>query len=341
MQNSKFMAEWACNCSKQPKRGSMKRKFATGRRIGHAMAVCLFLVVSVAGAYGQADNLVRNRLQKIAMGEGDQVRQELPDLLADFPNDPGVTFLHASLVDDASRAVPLFEKIVREYPKSEWADDAQWRLVQIYAVLRDADRARAALHRFQTNYPNSEYLIHASGIVKMTVGLSEGDAAGVDSGDPNGTSFAQKPAAASNVEMPARAEPMQIEPSSNTGTAQTETPPASNGVVVGGSGGNGVGVGGSGGNGVGVGAQPTELQDPDGTRYTLQVGLYSSAESAQAELGRFTRFRMRAEIIEKKLNGATKYAVTIGDYSSRESAERARATVKKYCMCTPFIVARG
>lgn len=330
MQNSKFMAEWACNCSKQPKCGSMKRKFATGRRIGHAMAVCLFLVVSVAGAFGQADNLVRNRLQKIAMGEGDQVRQELPDLLADFPNDPGVTFLHASLVDDASRAVPLFEKIVREYPKSEWADDAQWRLVQIYAVLRDADRARAALQRFQTNYPNSEFLIHASGIVKMTVGLSEGDVVVADSGDPNGTSFDRNPTAASNIEMPARAEPMQVEPSASTQTPPAQTPPpANNGVVTGGSESNGVVV------------STPETNDPDGTRYTLQVGLYSSAESAQAELGRFTRFRMRAEIIEKKLNGATKYAVTIGDYSSRESAERARATVKKYCMCTPFIVARS
>ena len=326
MQNSKFMAQRACNCSKQPKCGSMKRKFATGRRIGHAMAVCLFLVVSTAGAFGQADNLVRNRLQKIAMGESDQVRQELPDLLSDFPNDPGVTFLHASLVDDASRAVPLFEKIVRDYPKSEWADDAQWRLVQIYAVLRDADKARAALKNFQTKYPNSEFLIHASGIVKMTVGLSEsgGDVV-VGSGTPNGGGFAE-----SNVEMPARAEPMQVEPAVATSQPKAQTPPPA---VA---------------NDNGAEQIPAEentdqadSQDPAGTRYTLQVGLYSSAESAQAELGRFTRFRMRAEIIEKKLNGATKYAVTIGDYSTRESAERARATVKKYCLCTPFIVARS
>ena len=47
-------------------------------------------------ALGQA-SIVRNRLQSLAMGKLDEVKRDLPDLLAEFPDDPGVQFLHASV----------------------------------------------------------------------------------------------------------------------------------------------------------------------------------------------------------------------------------------------------
>ncbi len=267
-------------------------------------------------------NLVRNRLQLVAMGKSDEVRQELPDLLADFPDDPGVKFLHAVLVDDALRALPLYERIVRDHPTSEWADDAMWRIVQILALRHDKVKARQALADYRERFPQSEFLLYAVETVRMTVGL-DGEAMPTVSA----LRKSEPPAVVEETPPPiASKQPVAPPPASPPPNKALET--ATNRAAE-------------------EGSSPTQIPNDSqaassasGTRYTLQVGLYSTGESAQAELQRFTQYRMRASIVEKSLNGATKYAVTIGDYSSRESAERARKTVQKYCNCTPFIVAR-
>lgn len=114
---------------------------------------------------------IRPLLQAAAMGKTDEIRKKLPDLLVEYPDDPGVQYLHAVILEDAAKAAPLFEKIVKNYPASEWADDAEWRVVQYYAMKKDTARARAELSNFRTKYPQSEFLLAASDAVKFTVGL--------------------------------------------------------------------------------------------------------------------------------------------------------------------------
>ncbi|MCC6845884.1 MAG: SPOR domain-containing protein [Bacteroidetes bacterium] len=115
---------------------------------------------------------IRPLLQAAAMGKTEEIRKKLPDLLAEYPDDAGVQYLHASIIEDAAKAVPLFEKIVKNYPNSEWADDAEWRVVQYYAMKRDTVRARTELTSFRTKYPQSEFLLAAADAVKFSVGLS-------------------------------------------------------------------------------------------------------------------------------------------------------------------------
>jgi hypothetical protein len=117
--------------------------------------------------------LVHNRLRQVLNGNVAEVRKELPELISEFPDDPGVLFLKGILTEDATTALPIFEQITREYPQSEWADDAQWRVVQYYALKRDTSRAQRELNTYKRNYPMSEFLIHAVDIVKVTVGLQQ------------------------------------------------------------------------------------------------------------------------------------------------------------------------
>ncbi len=134
----------------------------------------LILSVILAGfiaANAQQQPAIRPLLQAIAMGKTDEVRKKLPDLLVEYPDDPGIQYLHAVLLEDAAKATPLFERIVKNYPTSEWADDAQWRIVQYYAMKKDTARARTELTVFRTKYPQSEFLLAATDAVKFTVDL--------------------------------------------------------------------------------------------------------------------------------------------------------------------------
>jgi tetratricopeptide (TPR) repeat protein len=71
--------------------------------------------------------------------------------------------------------------------------------------------------------------------------------------------------------------------------------------------------------------------------YGLQVGIYSTYESAKKELERFKQMRMQAEVREKKIANETLYAVVIGDYKTKLKAENAKPIVSKQCNCSPII----
>ena len=280
----------------------------------------------------QSDNLVRNRLKRIALGQAGEVRTELPDLLSEFPNDPGVRLLHAVLVDDAALALPMFEKIVDDYPQSEWADDAQWRVVQIYALRSDTAKAWQTLQEYRKQYPDSEFLLFAAELVKNAVGgMPPSRKASVY--ESNAT---DKPIAAQGTPQAAK----KTEPAATTASKSTEKPsseksagkPAADTTPPG---------------------KSAEKSTPDKSavqeaakeksaadRYALQVGLYSTRQSAESEVEKFRTARMRTEIIEKMVENEKKYAVIIGSYTTHEGAEKAKETVEKYCGCTPFIIER-
>ncbi len=138
--------------------------------------LAVFSILISSNALGQA-SLVRNRLQAVALGKGEDVKRELPDILAEFPDDPGVQFLHGVVLEDAARALKIYEKIVKEHPECEWADDSQWRIVQFYSLRRDTTRARKELKTYREKYPQSEFLLNAAEMVKATVGFPKIDKA--------------------------------------------------------------------------------------------------------------------------------------------------------------------
>lgn len=71
--------------------------------------------------------------------------------------------------------------------------------------------------------------------------------------------------------------------------------------------------------------------------YGLQVSIYSSQETAELEMKKYLKQRMRTEVKKKMVDGNKMYAVVIGNYSSRESAEGARGIVEQQCNCAPII----
>ena len=53
-------------------------------------------------------------------GELDGVKENLPELLSKYPNDPGVLFLKAVLTDDGESALKQYKYILKNFPKIKY-----------------------------------------------------------------------------------------------------------------------------------------------------------------------------------------------------------------------------
>jgi tetratricopeptide (TPR) repeat protein len=111
---------------------------------------------------------VRTRLEYIYSGQTDRVRQEMPSLEKQYPNDPGVLYLDAILTTDGSRAVKKFQQIVDRYPHSDWADDALYKVYQYDYSVGLYETADKKLKQLKQDYPNSIYVVGSDSTVGKT-----------------------------------------------------------------------------------------------------------------------------------------------------------------------------
>ena len=132
-----------------------------------SLILLVFGLLSTASAQLSIDTYI----QQIAKGWTTDAKTALPDLLIDRPDDPAVTFLHASLVEDPERAMPLFERIVQNHPQSEWADDALLRVILFSCTKKDDKKAKESFTKLRDVYPKSTLLPIAYDAMRMTVSV--------------------------------------------------------------------------------------------------------------------------------------------------------------------------
>jgi hypothetical protein len=254
-------------------------------------------------ALGQA-SIVRNRLQSLAMGKLDEVKRDLPDLLAEFPDDPGVQFLHASVLEDMSKSLPMYQRIVKEQPDCEWSDDAQWRIVHYYAMKRDTAKAREEMQNFRSSYPKSELLLTAYDLLRATVG---------GAGRPSKQTIKQE----NKTEQKAEEKKINKKDSvaKNSKIMKMDSSLITRGNI----------------------SNPKTNRIE--TLFTLQVGVFKTKAAAEQEFEDYKAKRMKVNLTDRKMpDGSLRYVVTIGEYSSRKNAEAGVALVKDICNCTPLII---
>jgi hypothetical protein len=123
----------------------------------------LFLLGIPVLAHAQADRNgqpdIQRRLELIERGQGDAVKAELPALMTNFQNHPGVLYLQAVLTTDGSEAAKLYQSIVDNFPKSEWADDALFKLYQYYYSIGLYKTGDQKLQQLKQDYPFSTYAV--------------------------------------------------------------------------------------------------------------------------------------------------------------------------------------
>ncbi len=249
-------------------------------------------------------SIVRNRLQSLAMGKLDEVKRDLPDLLAEFPDDPGVQFLHASVLEDMSKSLPMYQRIVKEQPDCEWSDDAQWRIVHYYAMKRDTAKAREEMQNFRSAYPKSELLLTAYDLLRATVG---------GAGRPSKQTIKQENKTEQKTEEKKIIKKDSV--AKNSKITKIDSSLITRGNIT------------------------NPKNNRTETLFTLQVGVFKTKAAAEQEFEDYKAKRMKVNLTDRKMpDGSLRYVVTIGEYSSRKNAEAGVALVKDVCNCTPLII---
>jgi cell division protein FtsN len=121
------------------------------------LALCVVLARSASGQSSEPD--IQKRLEMIEKGQVDQVKAELQTLLTNYQNNPGVMYLQGVLTTDGTEAVKIFQSIVDNFPKSEWADDALYKLYQYYYSIGLYKTADQKLAQLKQDYPYSAYAV--------------------------------------------------------------------------------------------------------------------------------------------------------------------------------------
>jgi cell division septation protein DedD len=131
------------------------------KRLG-MLIIIIVLWQSLAGAQSEGPN-VQRYLALVNAGKADEVRLEIPGLLSKHPNDPGVLYLQAVCTTEGAEAVRIYQSIVDNFPGSEWADDALYKVYQFYYALGLYRTAELKMNQLTKDYPASKYLSAAAG----------------------------------------------------------------------------------------------------------------------------------------------------------------------------------
>jgi cell division septation protein DedD len=126
------------------------------------MKQCMLLLILVCAAtvaaYTQGTEPDVNKyITAINNGNTDDVRRELPTLVTKYPNNPGVLYLQGLVAREGSEAIRTYQSIVDNFPQSEWADDALYRVYQFYYALGLYRTAEIKMKQLVERYPDSPY----------------------------------------------------------------------------------------------------------------------------------------------------------------------------------------
>ena len=126
---------------------------------------------------------IRKYLARVEQGESDAVRDEIPSLLEHYPNNAAVLYLQGCVTSEGAEAVRLFQGVVDNYPRSEWADDALFKVYQFYTAIGLYRTAELKMNQLKKDYPTSEHVAAAGQIdTGKLPEESGGDAAPISAG---------------------------------------------------------------------------------------------------------------------------------------------------------------
>lgn len=248
---------------------------------------------------------IHEYLNMVMNGKTEIVKSKLLDLIAESPDDPGIIFLHGLVLDDKTKALAMFQRIIEKYPDSDWADDSYYQIIQYYVLNNNMESAAEYLVKFKKSYPHSDLLFAASSLAENYSKESL----------PANNQSSAKPVNLKDYESP----PAYNEKSnddSNQMVAKLNFDEKST-------------------------SKDTIANSDNKVSYGLQIGAFANQETAQVILDKYVKQRFYAEIIVKEVNGNNLFCVVIGNYSSKQTAENEKEEISKYCSCDPQVVKKS
>ncbi|HRP02894.1 MAG TPA: SPOR domain-containing protein [Candidatus Kapabacteria bacterium] len=283
------------------------------------LSMFLLIIFASGTVFAQRDE-VNKYLLMVAQGKTQPAKDKILELLAKYPDDPGVKLLHATIIENAYLAMDIYKGIIKDYSNSEWADDAQWRIIQFYSIVGDTLQANKELSFMRTNYSNSPFLGPANDVVRLALGVAKSEI--------RQTMDFNRPVKNNNLELNTNKVPVEYVKNETTNNVKTDTKAKIEDSLK-------------------VIEQKAKEEIPSNTKnstkveesifYGLQVAIFADKNTAENEKNKFLAQRMRTQVVEKNIDTKQMYAVVIGHYSSMESAEAAKIIVAQQCKCDPII----
>ena len=108
----------------------------------------VFLLVSLS--FGQNIKLY---LSLIEEGKIEGVKENLPELISKYPNNPSVLYLKALLIQDGNSAIKLYKDLLKKYPNSKYAPNSAMKISEYFYARGLYTQAATLLKNIPIKYP--------------------------------------------------------------------------------------------------------------------------------------------------------------------------------------------
>ncbi len=106
----------------------------------------LFITLSL----GQNINLY---LSLIDEGKIEGVKENLPELLSKYPNDPGVLYIKALLTENGNESIEIYNKIIKNFPNTRYAPYSAMKIGEYFYARGLYTQAATLLKNIPIEYP--------------------------------------------------------------------------------------------------------------------------------------------------------------------------------------------
>lgn len=99
--------------------------------------------------------------QMMEEGQIDRIRDELPTLLEQYPDHPGILFLDAVTMEKAENAILAYKKLIQNHPNSPYTDDAMIKVGEHLFARGLYTQSSRQLAKIPKTFPRSEHVQRA------------------------------------------------------------------------------------------------------------------------------------------------------------------------------------
>lgn len=127
--------------------------------MGKILKLILIVIIVVFNLHAQnIDQEVARYITMLESGEVEKVMNEADKLIKENPNHPATLYLQGRLSIDGIEALKFYQAVVDNFSKSDWADDALYKIYQYYYAVGLYKTADLKWKHLQKEYPNSPFL---------------------------------------------------------------------------------------------------------------------------------------------------------------------------------------
>ena len=86
-------------------------------------------------------------------GQVDGVKEQLPELISKYPNNPGVLYLQALMTTDGMKSLELYSNLLDKFPESKYSADAALKIGEYFYARGLYTQSAALLKNIPIKYP--------------------------------------------------------------------------------------------------------------------------------------------------------------------------------------------